>query len=152
MAGPQGPQGPQGSVGMVGPKGQTSLGLAAPVGPAGDVGAVGPKGPVGPRGTVNSIDCWNYYRDFTFANSNVTTISNSDTNKLSEMATYLASNPSLSIGITADQTNGLRATAVHDALINVGVPATKIQIGSFADSNHPTPHDGRVVVFVKSSN
>jgi len=158
LAGEVGPQGPQGPIGPIGVKGPSAVGIAGIVGPAGDAGAVGPQGPIGPQGTVGSIECWNYYRDFVFASNDATNLLNSDTSKLSEMATYLAANPTFVVGINATvvpANNALsdkRATSVQNALVNAGVPQTKIQIGSFSDSNHAYPQDGRVVVFIKSTN
>jgi outer membrane protein OmpA-like peptidoglycan-associated protein len=63
----------------------------------------------------------------------------SDRNKVSEIAAYLAKNPSLQVGIDGykDPSNqnlsDRRVGAVRDALIAAGVPSYKVQIGAFGD-------------------
>jgi outer membrane protein OmpA-like peptidoglycan-associated protein len=76
---------------------------------------------------------------------------------VNEIAGYMAHNPSLEIGIdgstnpsggapTNQDLNKRRVAAVHNALINAGVPASKIQAGTFGDPQ--LRRDGRVEVLI----
>ena len=97
---------------------------------------------------------WTPYRSFTFA-YNDAQIQESDSVKSSDIAAYMKANPSLQIGIDGtmdpngadpkDQSlNDRRIDAVRTSLVAAGVPASKISVGSYADSqNH---RDRRVEV------
>jgi hypothetical protein len=102
-------------------------------GPTGATGAAGPQGAIGPTGAQGPMaggSGWSSYRDFTF-NGNNDNILDSDSNKAGEIADYMNQNPSFRAGI--DGSNPQRVSNVRDALINAGVPAYKIQTGSFDD-------------------
>jgi outer membrane protein OmpA-like peptidoglycan-associated protein len=120
--------------------------LAGISGPAGATGATGPQGATGPTGARGATaGGWNPYRDYTF-NVNSNDILSSDGNKAREIADYLNQNPSARVAI--DGTNQSRVASVRNALIDAGVPAYKIQTGSF---DHPqNRRDGRVAVLVSS--
>ena len=77
-------------------------------------------------------------------------------NQVSEIADYLKANPSLNAGLDGsteprnrDMTDQ-RVGTVRDQLIKAGVPASRIQAGSFGDNQQP--HDGRVVVLIRTAN
>ena len=78
-----------------------------------------------------------------------------------EIARYLKGNPSLKIAIDgsmdplgADPRNqnlsDQRVTAIRDALIKAGVPAAKIQLGAFGDTE--LTRDRRVAGLVRTDN
>jgi len=88
-----------------------------------------------------------------------TSISTSDQSKATEIAGYMNQNPSLQIGIDGSmdprgsdpRDQGLsdrRVGAVRDALIQAGVPASKIQTGAFGDTR--LTRDRRVEVLIKT--
>lgn len=101
------------------------------------------------------INSWTSYRDFRFE-SNQAELQASDTNKVSEIATYLKANPSLNAGIDGSmeprnqELSNQRVTVVRDALIKAGVPASRIQAGAFGNSK--LPRDGRVAVLIRTAN
>jgi hypothetical protein len=151
-----GPTGPAGAAGVAGAQGATgyagaqgSTELAGLSGPTGATGAAGPQGATGPTGAqgpmVGASSGWSSYRDFTFSgNSNA--IVSADSNKAREIADYTNQNPSLRVGI--DGSNAGRVGNVRDALIGAGVPAYKIQTGTFGDPQ--LRRDGRVAVLVSN--
>ena len=119
-------------------------GRAGESGPAGDPGAQGPMGPTGAQGAVGIVRDWTPYRDFTFA-SDRTNVRSSEMGTVTEIAAYMANNPSLLLGID-DSTNPQggdgpaqqdldqrRAGAVRDALIQAGVPSNRIEMGALSD-------------------
>jgi outer membrane protein OmpA-like peptidoglycan-associated protein len=90
-----------------------------------------------------SVEYWSAYREFLFDYDRAE-IRASDRSKISEIASHLAQNPSLRLGLDGSPDpngNGLRdrvlterrVGAVRDALIRAGVPASKIEVGEFAD-------------------
>lgn len=122
--------------------------MAGYAGPTGATGAAGPQGSVGATGAQGPMaggGNWTSYRDYSF-NVNSYDILSSDGNKAREIADYMNQNPSARIAI--DGANGRRVNRVRDALINAGVPAYKIQTGSFGDPQQRS--DGRVSVLVSS--
>ena len=150
--GPTGPAGPAGVAGTRGPTGYTgakgATEMAGYSGPAGATGATGPQGVVGPTGAQGPAggngSGWSFYRDYTF-NVNSDAILRSDGNKAQEISDYMNQNPSARVAI--DGSNDRRVSSVRDALINAGVPAHKIQTGSFDDPQ--LRRDGRVAVLVQ---
>jgi outer membrane protein OmpA-like peptidoglycan-associated protein len=122
--------------------------MAGYSGPAGATGATGSQGGVGPTGAQGSSagnGGWSSYRNYTF-NVNSDDIQRSDGNKAREIADYMDQNPSALVAI--DGSNERRVTNVRDAVINAGVPAYKIQTGSFGDPQ--VRRDGRVAVLVSN--
>ncbi|MGA7763687.1 MAG: OmpA family protein [Candidatus Binataceae bacterium] len=86
---------------------------------------------------------WTPYREITF-DRNGADIEPSGMSTISEIATYMAQNPSLELGIdgsinsastepTNQDLSNRRVSAVRDALVQAGVPASRIQAGSFSD-------------------
>jgi outer membrane protein OmpA-like peptidoglycan-associated protein len=78
----------------------------------------------------------------------------SDGNKIAEIATYLASNPSLQLDIdgTTDPLNpslsGARVNTVHAALIQAGVQDSVMRHGSVNDPQ--LRQDGRVEILLST--
>jgi outer membrane protein OmpA-like peptidoglycan-associated protein len=96
---------------------------------------------VGAQGSVGVVDHWTPYRNFTFDNGRAN-IRASETSQISDIAAYMAKNPSLRLGIdgSTDTTNphnrdlsDRRVSAVRDALIQAGTPTYKIETGPFGD-------------------
>lgn len=135
-------------------------GVAGPAGrpgPAGPQGSVGPEGARGPGGAING---WVSFRDFTFQYGSAE-IQYFDAVKVTETAAYMSNNPSLQVAIDGSMDprgtdprnqslNDRRIGAVRDALINAGVPASRIQTGTFGDPQ--LTRDRRVEVLVSSAN
>jgi hypothetical protein len=148
-----GPAGPAGATGAQGPQGLTGVPGYAMSGPAGEVGPQGPPGPA-----AASIVNWTNYREFNFSGVN-TNISAAEINRASEIAAYLVLNPSLNVGIDGSldaskytrrelDRSTLRAESVYSALLQAGVPISKIERGAFADPGHK--QNGRVQVLIKT--
>ena len=101
------------------------------------------------------INRWTAYRDFRF-DSNQTDLQTSQTNKVSEIAHYLKANPSMKLGIDGSmeprnqELSDQRVSSVRTALIEAGVPTTRIQTGAFGDKK--LPRDGRVTVLIRTAN
>jgi outer membrane protein OmpA-like peptidoglycan-associated protein len=106
------------------------------------------------------VDRWTSLRDFTF-DYNKADLQPSDASKVSEIADYMKQNPSLQVGIDGsmdprgtdprDQNlSDRRVSAVRDALIQAGVPASKIQAGAFGDAQ--LARDRRVEVLIRTAN
>jgi len=148
-AGPAGLAGAQGARGESGQRGATGStmagvpGSAGPAGPAGEQGAPGAmgfQGPTGLQGQTGLVEGWSLLREVQF-DLNEVTIRSDEMYKISETATYMQQNPSISrLAIdtwTAEDPNTTdqyirrlgqrRVDAVRDALINAGLPAYKIQ-------------------------
>lgn len=111
-------------------------------------------GPIGARGPVANVGSWTSYRDFTFGYDSVK-IKTSDQSTVSDIAQYMAKNPSLQIGIDGtDPSNqdlgDRRAGAVRDALIQAGVSADRIQTGAFGAPQ--LRRNGRVEVVISTRN
>jgi flagellar motor protein MotB len=75
---------------------------------------------------------------------------------LSEIAIYMTANPSLNVGIHCSMEprnqdlSDQRLSTVRNALINSGVPASRIQTGVFTDTK--LTRDGRVAVLIRTAN
>lgn len=164
LVGPTGPEGASGATGEQGVSGGTGAqgyamaGSPGAAGPAGDVGGQGPIGPNGAPGQVGVVNRWTPYREITF-DRNGSEIEPTGMSTISEIATYMAQNPSLEIGLdgstdsasttAANQNlNSRRVGAVRDALVEAGVPAYKIQTGAFGDPQ--LRRNRRVAVLLKT--
>jgi outer membrane protein OmpA-like peptidoglycan-associated protein len=86
---------------------------------------------------------WSPYKDFTF-NFGSDELQVSDADKVQEIADHLEENPSLRVGL--DGPSERRVNNVRIALIDAGVPASKIREGTFGDPQLRT--DGRVDVLL----
>jgi outer membrane protein OmpA-like peptidoglycan-associated protein len=138
--------GAQGATGYTGAQGSSEL--AGVSGPSGATGAAGPQGSVGPTGAQGPMAGganWSSYRDYSF-NVNSDDILSADGNKAREVADYMNRNPSARVAI--DGFNGRRVNKVRSALIDAGVPASRIQTGQFGDAQQR--RDNRVAVLVSS--
>jgi len=160
--GPDGPPGPtgatgaQGATGATGAQGQDAT-SAGPTGPTGAMGAtcaqgsIGQTGPQGPGGVAGAAGVagvagtWFPYRDIWFE-VNRSDLRASEFGKLSDIANYLSRNPEATAAIDG---TGDRANSVRNALLQAGVPAHRIEYGTFDD-----PHmqrDRQVLVLVSRS-
>jgi len=160
VAGAAGPAGTQGSAGQTGVQGSsTTAGNTGPAGRSGPAGAQGSVGAIGAQGPVGAVDRWTSFREFVFE-FNRADIQASDTSKVSEIAAYMKQNPSLRIGIDGSMDprgtdprnqdlSDRRISAVRDALIQAGVPSSKIQSGAYGDAK--LARDRRVEVLISSS-
>jgi len=151
--GPDGPPGPTGATGPQGPTGATGAqgqdaafaGSAGPTGATGATGAQGSPGqtgPQGPGGTAGAAGTWFAYRDIWFE-VNRSNLRASEYGKVSDIANYLSQNPGSAAAI--DGTSD-RAVSVRDALLLAGVPAHRLQYGTF-DGPH-MQRDRQVQVLV----
>jgi hypothetical protein len=152
--GPDGPPGPTGATGAQGLTGATGATGAAsavgPVGPAGPTGATGAQGTIGatgaqgPGGIAGTPDTWSHYRDIWF-DANRSELRLSEYSKVSDIANYLNQNPNAAVAI--DGTSD-RAASVRNALLQAGVPASRIQYGTYGDPG--LQRDRQVQVLVSS--
>jgi outer membrane protein OmpA-like peptidoglycan-associated protein len=131
-------------------------GIAGEAGRPGPAGVQGPTGWTGAQGPVGVVDRWTSFREFLFE-SNAADINGYDQTKVSDIAGYMKQNPSLQVGLDGTGNDGRdqglrdrRVSAVRDALIQAGVPASRIQTGAFGDSR--LARDRRVEVLVKTGN
>jgi outer membrane protein OmpA-like peptidoglycan-associated protein len=170
--GSSGMTGAQGSPGMTGAQGST--GMTGVQGSAGMTGVQGPTGLTGAQGAPASSTLpavrWTSLKDFMF-DYDRSDIRSSESRKPAEIATYMSQNPSVRLGIDgytdsrgSSQYNlplsQRRVTAVRDALIQAGVPADRIETGTFGtdrlacnpSNEQCSPRDGRVEVLVRASN
>jgi outer membrane protein OmpA-like peptidoglycan-associated protein len=163
--GSAGMTGAQGSAGMTGVQG--SAGMTGVQGPTGITGATGAAAPnLAPLPTVR----WTSMKDFMF-DFDRSDIRYSESKKPAEIATYMTQNPTARLGIdgytdsrSSTQYNlplsQRRVATVRDALIQAGVPADRIETGTFGtDRSLCNPateqcaqRDGRVEVLVRASN
>ena len=163
--GSAGMTGAQGSAGMTGVQG--SAGMTGVQGPTGITGATGPAAPnLAPSPAVR----WTSIKDFMF-DFDRSDIRYSESKKPAEIATYMSQNPTARLGIDgytdsrgSTQYNlplsQRRVASVRDALIQAGVPADRIETGTFGtDRSLCNPateqcaqRDGRVEVLVRASN
>jgi outer membrane protein OmpA-like peptidoglycan-associated protein len=121
------------------------VGLSGASGTAGPAGAQGAIGQTGAQGPMAGKSVWSSYRDYTFsANSNE--ILRSDSNKATDIASYMNKNPSARIGL--DGADARRVGVVREALVVAGVPPSKIQSGAFGDPQQRS--DGRVAVLISN--
>jgi outer membrane protein OmpA-like peptidoglycan-associated protein len=106
------------------------------------------------------VTLWTLFRDLQF-DYNRSELQASEKKKVSEIAQYLKSNPSLKIAIDGSmdpsgsdprnqELSDQRVNGIRDALINAGVPDSKIQLGAFGDTR--LTRDRRVAVLVRTAN
>jgi outer membrane protein OmpA-like peptidoglycan-associated protein len=147
-----GATGAQGATGLTGAQGNSQL--AGVPGPTGRTGATGPQGAIGQTGAQGSggqFGSWTPYKDFWF-DSNTSDLKSADLGKASDIAKYLNQNPGKQVGIdgSIDPSNtdlsNRRVNTVRNALVEAGVPSSKIQIGPFG--NPELQRDRRVEVLV----
>ena len=163
LQGSPGMTGAQGSAGMTGMQG--SAGMTGVQGPAGIAGAQGASASAPQPGTR-----WSSLNQFMFDYDRAD-IRYSESRKPAEIAAYVSQNPSVRLGI--DGYTDLRGTSqynaplsqrrvmtVRDALIQAGVPADRIETGTFG-TDRPvcntstelcSQREGRVEVLVRASN
>ncbi len=81
---------------------------------------------------VNEVaaGAWQWYRDYAF-NFNSDEIRAPDENTAQEIAEYLKQNPALRVAL--DGAIERRVLIVRSALVDAGVPAGKVQLGTFGD-------------------
>jgi outer membrane protein OmpA-like peptidoglycan-associated protein len=129
-------------------------------GPAGPPGIQGPAGEPGADAPValGPVDRWTTYREFNFQPTEAT-IQTAERDKVSEIATFLTRNPSFEVGIDGSMEafkyskrdrdlSDRRADSVRDALIDAGVPASKIQVGVFSAPERR--QEGQIQVLIKT--
>lgn len=180
-AGPTGMTGAQGAPGMTGAQGspgmtgaQGSAGMTGVQGSAGMTGVQGPAGITGAQGAPASPPMpgvrWISLKEFMF-DYDRSDIRYSESRKPSEVAAYLSQNPSVRLGIdgytdsrgTSQYNLPLsqrRVTTVRDALIQAGVPADRIETGTFGSdrvmcnpsTEQCSQREGRVEVLVRAGN
>jgi outer membrane protein OmpA-like peptidoglycan-associated protein len=145
--------------GNTGGQGSTMAGSAGAMGRSGPAGVQGSVGSMGRQGAAGVVDRWTSYRDFDFEYDRAD-MRNSDATKVSEIATYMKQNPSLQVGIDGSmdprgtdprnqQLSDRRVDTVRTALINAGVPASRIKTGAFGDTS--LTKDRRVEVLIITS-
>jgi OmpA family protein len=147
----------QGGTGYTGDRGQFVPGVAGNAGPTGFQGERGGAGPIGAQGDVGIVERWTAYREFAF-NRGGSNLSAAEMDRISDMAAYLARNPSLEVGIDGSMDRRFnqsdrdlsdrRANSVRDALMQAGVPGYKIQMGAFADPDRR--REGQIQVLIKT--
>jgi outer membrane protein OmpA-like peptidoglycan-associated protein len=120
-------------------------GISGPTGATGAAGAQGNVGPTGAQGPMVASSGWNSYRDYTFKSDNDNIISG-DRNKAREIAAYMNNNPSARIAL--DGSNAQRVNIVRGALLNAGVPASRIQTGAYGNPQYR--RNSRVAVLVSN--
>jgi peptidoglycan-associated lipoprotein len=170
-AGPTGMTGRQGTTGMTGVQGST--GMTGVQGSAGMTGVQGPAGIAGAQGAPASSPQpgapWMLVKEFMF-DYDRPDIRYSESRKPGEVAAYLSQYPSVRFGIagytdrqSTDQYNlplsQRRVENVRDALIQAGVPADRIETGTFGSdrfmcnsSSEQCPRrEGRVEVLARAS-
>lgn len=181
MQGQVGMTGAQGSSGLTGAQGtqgmtgaQGSAGMTGVQGSAGMTGVQGPTGLTGAQGAPASAPLpgvrWTALKDIMF-DFDKADIRSSETRKPAEIAAYVTQNPSARLGIdgytdsrgTSQYNlplNQRRVVTVRDALIQAGVPADRIEMGTFGtdrltcnpSTEQCSPREGRVEVLVRASN
>ena len=159
--GPAGPAGPTWLTGMTGVQG--SAGITGVQGPAGITGAQG-----APASSQPGVR-WTLVKEFMF-DYDRSDIRNSESRKPAEVAAYMSQNPSVRLGLagytntqSTDQYNlplsQRRVATVRDALIQAGVPADRIETGTFgtdrfmcnSSTEQCSQREGRVEVLVRAS-
>jgi peptidoglycan-associated lipoprotein len=155
--------GVQGSTGMTGVQG--SAGMTGVQGPAGITGAQG-----APASSPQPGARWTLVKEFMF-DYDRPDIRYSESRKPAEVAAYMSQYPSVRFGIagytdrqSTDQYNlplsQRRVANVRDALIQAGVPADRIETGTFgtdrfmcnSSSEQCSQREGRVEVLARASN
>jgi outer membrane protein OmpA-like peptidoglycan-associated protein len=152
-ADPQGTPGPEAAKVTVAATGEPRTVVAGEQDHALAPATQGPVGPAGAQRPAGVIDSWTWYRDFKF-DSNQTNLRVPDADKVFEIAIYMKANPTLKVGFdgSMDPLNqdlsDQRVATVRDALIEAGVPGSRIQAGAFTDGK--SVHDGRVAVLIRT--
>jgi outer membrane protein OmpA-like peptidoglycan-associated protein len=177
MTGAQGSSGltgAQGSPGMTGAQG--FAGMTGVQGSAGMTGVQGPTGLTGAQGVAAPTPSplpairWTSLKEIMF-DFDRAEIRSSESRKPAEIAAYMSQNPSVRLGIdgytdsrgTSQYNLPLsqrRVTTVRDALIQAGVPADRIETGTFGtdrpmcnpSTEQCSQREGRVEVLVRASN
>lgn len=117
-------------------------------------------GPIGAQGSVGIVDRWTSFRDLWFGFDRAD-LQTSEMSKVSEVAAYMKQNPSLRVGIDGSMDprgtdprnqdlSDRRVNTIRNALIEAGVPASKIQAGTFGDTQ--LTRDRRVEVLIRTGN
>ena len=180
-AGPAGMTGAQGSPGMTGAQGsagmtgaQGSAGMTGVQGSTGMTGVQGPAGITGAQGAPASAPMpgvrWMSLKEFMF-DYDRSDIRYSESRKPAEVAAYMSQNPSVRLGVAGYTDmqgtnqynlplNQRRVATVRDALIQAGVPADRIETGTFGSdrvgcspaTEQCMQREGRVEVLVRASN
>ncbi len=130
FCGPIGFAGAQGAAGAVGPEG-----------PAGPRGAQGPAGPAGVASVA--VKNWTKFKDFLF-DFDKSDLRSNEESKVSEIKAYMQQNPAVIVGIDGytdprgtDKYNQAlserRVEVIRSALVNAGVPNSKITTGAFGE-------------------
>jgi outer membrane protein OmpA-like peptidoglycan-associated protein len=143
----------------MGAPGSTMAGVEGSSGPAGVSGPKGPAGGTGAQGPTGVLNRWTSFRELSFE-SGQSDLQASEARKVSEITEYMNQNPSLRLGIDgsmdprgterSQDLSDRRVNTVRDALIQAGVPAHRIQAGSFGDAG--ARRDRRVEVLISTSN
>jgi outer membrane protein OmpA-like peptidoglycan-associated protein len=179
--GPAGPAGPTGMTGMTGRQGSTgmtgvqgSTGMTGVQGSAGMTGVQGPAGIAGAQGAPAASPQpgapWMLVKEFV-CDYDRPDIRYSESRKPAEIAAYMNQYPSVRFGIagytdrqSSDHYNlplsQRRVENVRDALIQAGVPADRIETGTFGTDRfmcNPSNEqclrrEGRVEVLARASN
>ncbi len=92
---------------------------------------------------VVSVGEWSVYRDFTF-NAYSDQMLRGDDGTAQEVALFMSQNDNFRIAL--DGANANRVGVVRRALLDAGIPAYKIQVGTFGDSL--LRRDTRVAVLI----
>lgn len=145
-------------------RGPMSIRLTGPAGSRGQAIAQGAAGQstlsqADAQGPVGGMKQWTPYQSFTF-DFDRAEIRGGEMNQVSDIAAYLARNPSIRVGLdssnyprTTDWRNQdlgeRRVAAIRDALIRAGTPPNKIQVGSFGDPQ--TQRNNQVEVLLISA-
>ncbi len=150
-AGRTGDTGMQGETGQTGGQGPVMAGIQGDVGPSGEEGVRGEHGSMGNQGVVGIVDRWTAYRELRFDRASAQ-IPSYEMDSISEIAAYMAHNPSLEVGIDSSSNDrdlaDSRANSVRSALMHDGVPSGNIRIGTFGDRDRS--HEGQVQVLIKT--
>jgi outer membrane protein OmpA-like peptidoglycan-associated protein len=155
-----GDAGAQGAMGVTGAQGQAQEGLAGSAGSVGEAGIQGLIGAKGTQGAAGVLTLWTLIQELRF-DYDQSDLKASETKKVSEIAKYLKSNPSLKIAIDGSldihgsdpknqELSDRRVKVIREAMIQSGVPSSKIQLGAFGDPL--LTRDRRVAVLVRTDN
>jgi len=151
--GATGAAGATGATGATGTQGGTSRGVVGPAGPQGSAGEQGETGSTGQKGVAGVVAEWTSYREFLFTGTN-DKLQAEDADRIAVIVAYMKENPSLHIGIDGDRNPQhpelctSRVDAVRNALIDAGMPASKIEVGAFGDAK--ARREGRVELLLRT--
>lgn len=87
---------------------------------------------------ARAVARWTSYKQFSFDREKAE-LPPVEASKVSEIAAYMARNPTLRLGIDGSDTRdaalgGRRVAAVRDALVKAGVPGARIETGAFSNA------------------